>query len=92
MGSKGVDVTKELAQFPKLRELLREILAEQSCLNLRDLAVNGNDLLALGIPRGRGVGLLLQRLLEAVMDGMVPNEHDALVQYAQYFSSEAKTN
>ena len=49
-------------------------------------------LLAMGIPRGRAVGLLLQRLLDAVVDGTVSNEREALVQYAQYFSSEAKTN
>ena len=46
----------------------------------------------MGIPRGRAVGLLLQRLLDAVVDGTVSNEREALVQYAQYFSSEAKTN
>ena len=72
--------------------LLDRVLSQQDCFSLAQLAVNGDDLLAIGIPRGRAVGLLLQRLLDAVVDGTVSNERDALVQYAQYFSSEAKTN
>ena len=72
--------------------LIDRVLSQQDCFSLAQLAVNGDDLLAMGIPRGRAMGLLLQRLLDAVVDGTVSNEHDALVQYAQYFSSEAKTN
>ena len=72
--------------------LLEQVISQQDCFSLAQLAVNGDDLLALGIPRGRAVGLLLQRLLDAVVDGSLPNEREVLVQYAQYFSSEAKTN
>ena len=72
--------------------LIDRVLSQQDCFSLAQLAVNGDDLLAIGIPRGRAVGLLLQRLLDAVVDGTVSNEREALVQYAQYFSSEAKTN
>ena len=85
MGSKGVDVTKEMAQFPRLRELLREIQAEQSCLTLRDLAVNGNDLMALGLT-GRNIGKCLDFLLAQVLDEAIPNEKAPLLEAAKHFA------
>ena len=59
---------------------LDAVLADQPCFTLKDLAVNGRDLTALGL-KGKAVGEALQMLLEAVMDGEVPNRHDALLEY-----------
>ena len=42
------------------------------------MAVNGRDLTAAGL-KGKAVGEALQKLLEAVMDGNVPNEKEALL-------------
>ncbi|MDD5952842.1 MAG: HD domain-containing protein [Oscillospiraceae bacterium] len=70
---------------PRLQTILdcaaiaREILAQQQCFQLRDLAVNGKDLLALGIPPGPELGQLLNQLLAAVIDGAVPNEKEPLL-------------
>ena len=47
------------------------------------LKLNGNDLIAMGVPRGKQVGALLQRLLDAVLDGKLANEREKLVDYAQ---------
>ena len=57
---------------------LDALLAEKPCFTLKDLAVNGRDLLAAGL-KGKAVGETLQSLLEAVMDGRVPNEKGALL-------------
>ena len=57
---------------------LDALLAEQPCFTLKDLAVNGRDLIAAGL-KGKAVGEGLQMLLEAVMDGKLPNEKDALL-------------
>jgi len=61
---------------------LDALLAEQPCFTLKDLAVNGNDLLAAGL-KGKAVGETLQFLLEAVMDGKVPNEKETLLRFVQ---------
>jgi tRNA nucleotidyltransferase (CCA-adding enzyme) len=45
---------------------------------LKDLAVNGHDLMALGI-RGKAVGEALNRLLNLVLEDAVPNEKAALL-------------
>jgi len=65
----------------KLRmDALDAVLADQACFSLKDLAVNGNNMLALGL-KGPAVGSALHSLLEAVMDGKVPNEKNALLAY-----------
>ena len=62
---------------------LDALLAEQPCFTLKDLAVNGRDLLAAGL-KGKAVGEALQTLLEAVMDGKVPNEKEKLLKYLNH--------
>ena len=64
------------------RTMLRSldaVLAENPCFSLKDLAVNGSDLIAIGIPKGRAVGQCLQTLLEHVIDGKLPNDRNALL-------------
>jgi len=81
MGSKGTGKPEEMAQFAALRAVIGEIEAENACLSLKDLALNGHDLMALGI-QGKAIGQTLNRLLEAVMDETVPNEKQALLNHA----------
>jgi len=78
MGSKGTGTQDQMLQFTQLRTLLRQIKEENSCLNLKDLAVNGNDLIALGIT-GKQIGLTLNYLLEQVLDERLPNEREVLL-------------
>ncbi len=77
-GSKGTDTQGELAYFPHIRWLLEEILAEDRCLHIRDLQVNGHDLMALGYS-GPAIGRTLNALLEEVLQERLPNERDALL-------------
>ena len=61
--------------------LLVEILAEESCLKTKDLAINGHDLMQMGFT-GRAIGQCLQSLLDQVLDEQIPNEKTALLQAA----------
>ena len=69
---------REDARLKERMAALDALLAEQPCFTLKDLAVNGRDLIAAGL-KGKAVGEALQALLEAVMDDKVPNEKDALL-------------
>lgn len=80
MGSKGTGEAEEENVFPQLYGLLEEIRQEDTCLSVKDLAVDGNDLLALGLT-GKAVGDALQSLLEQVLDEALPNEKEALLSY-----------
>ena len=82
MGSKGTGKPEEMVQFPRLRSLLEEIYEENACLSLKELAVNGNDLMALGIT-GRQIGTTLNHLLELVLDDQIPNEKGVLLKAAK---------
>lgn len=81
MGSKGTGEDDGSAVFSEVRELLAELKAEDACLGLKDLAVNGNDLMALGY-RGKAIGTCLNALLEQVVDERLPNEKNALLAFA----------
>ena len=78
MGSKGTGKQDQLLQFSQIRALLGEIQAESTCLHLKDLAVNGNDLMALGLA-GRQIGETLNGLLEQVLDDVLPNDRSTLL-------------
>ena len=80
MGSKGVPGEEKTDLFAQVRELLRQIEAEAGCLTLKDLAVNGRDIMALGY-QGRAIGEALEALLEAVLDEKVENEKEKLLSY-----------
>ena len=80
MGSKGTGKPEETEQFSLLRNLLEEIRAENACLTLKDLAVNGRDLMALGY-QGKAIGQALDLLLEQVLDEQLPNEKEALLNH-----------
>ena len=82
-GSKGIVEEKdELLQFPLLRRMIGEILSEDACLSLKDLAVNGNDLMALGLT-GREIGQTLNFLLDQVLEENLPNDRTALLTFLQ---------
>ena len=81
MGSKGTGEDDGSAVFSAVRGLLAELKAEDACLSLKDLAVNGNDLMALGY-RGKAIGTCLNALLEQVVDERMPNEKKALLAFA----------
>ena len=68
-------------------EALQRVLAENPCLTLRDLAVNGSDLAALGLS-GAGIGRALNALLERVLSGTLANERHALLDEVKQIVSE----
>lgn len=77
------DCRGRAAACDRLETLARELLAQEAVFSLKDLAVNGNDLMALGIPKGPALGAVLNALLEAVLSGALPNEKTALLQAAR---------
>ncbi len=72
-----------LASLEQIPALLDRMEAEGQCFSLKSLAVDGNDLLALGIPRGKEIGRILHALLSNVIDGKIPNIRSALLDTAK---------
>ena len=77
-GGKGTENPAENPYFSGIKAIIQQIKEENACLTLKDLAVNGHDLMALGY-RGRSIGETLNRLLNLVLEEEVPNEKEALL-------------
>lgn len=86
-GMKRVEVrlhdTAVCGKLLELRERVDAALSQKSAMGLKDLAVNGGDLMALGIPAGKKMGLILKELFEAVTDDPAMNSRDALLGLAK---------
>ena len=76
-----------IAEYDAVAAVLDEILNEKECFSLRDLAVNGTDMMALGLA-GRDIGRALNACLTAVMEEKLPNERAALLEYAEQVKKE----
>ena len=72
------DCAYRYAEFDEVQAKMQKVLDEQACFSVKNLAINGNDVLAKGL-RGKQVGEALQRTLTAVIDGEVPNEKNELL-------------
>ena len=72
-----------LKTYDALEALAEQILAENQAFRLKDLAINGEDLLALGMVPGPEMGALLNRLLDEVVSDCLPNEREALLAAAR---------
>ena len=62
---------------------IEKLEAEEGRLQLRDLAINGHDLMEIGFTAGPELGRCQQKLLELVLSGEVANEKNALLERAK---------
>ncbi len=67
-----------LPHFERLRNIVAHVIEEEQCFSLKDLAVNGNDIISLGL-KGRQIGKALNFALESVIDDVIKNEKKALI-------------
>ena len=65
-----------------LEEVLEEVLAEGLCYCVKNMAVGGRDMLALGA-KGKQVGECLEYLLSLLLEESIPNDRDALLAAAK---------
>lgn len=70
-------------KFNEIRDMMEDILAQEQCFSLKDLAVGGDDLIAVGMKAGPEVGRVLEELLEAVIDGACENDKETLLELAK---------
>lgn len=66
-------------KLAQLRSIYEEVRAAADCVCLKELAVNGSDLIAAGMQPGKGLGELLKALLEEVLEDPSRNEKEYLL-------------
>ncbi len=78
--SQKLDTSLRTEHNESLRRIANEILSKEPCLTLSDLAVNGNDVKALGYA-GKEIGNALSLLFNAVLNGETENTKEHLIHY-----------
>ena len=75
------------ADFAALSELAEQLDADGVCCRVSQLAVNGRDLMAAGVPAGPGIRKVLEALLDGVIREEYPNERQALLAAVQQLAA-----
>ena len=79
MGQAYELVKGRLAELEEMKAKAKDIIAQGQCFSLKDLAVNGRDVIAAGVAPGPEVGRTLDRLMEQVLSGEVENRREPLL-------------
>ena len=75
------------ADFAALSELAEQLDADGVCCRVSQLAVNGRDLMAAGVPAGPGIRKVLEALLDGVIREEYSNERQALLAAVQQLAA-----
>lgn len=80
-----IDRDERIDAYFSVLKIADNIVDEQQCFTLKDLAINGHDILDLGVESGPLVGTILSNLLGKVLDGEITNDHDLLIGEARRY-------
>ena len=85
MWNEPVDVrfSASIQLLLELKERIKNELENRTVLSLKDLAVNGNDLINAGFEKGKKLGLILNELLDCVIEDPSMNEKETLLNVAK---------
>ena len=72
-----------LETYDAIEAMAQDILEKNECISVAALAVNGSDLIALGMKPGKEIGEMLSHLLEQVIRGKLENEQEELLSYVK---------
>ena len=74
---------ERLTELETLEGLYQEILEKDEAVSVKELAVDGKDLIASGVKQGKQIGEILSELLEIVLEEPEKNTKEALLSYVK---------
>ena len=74
---------EKLERIQEVDAVYQEILEASQCVELRELAVTGRDLIAIGLQPGPGIGELLNAALEQVLEDPQKNTREYLLEFCR---------
>ena len=74
---------EHLAQYDILLKIIDEVVASEQCFKISDLAINGHDIIQLGIPEGVLIGKILRDVLNKVINGELENDKYELIKWVR---------
>lgn len=64
----------------RLEQIANKILEDKECIDRKSLAINGHDLINIGINDGKTIGLILEALLDEVIEQKIENQRSSLLE------------
>ncbi|CDG36065.1 metal dependent phosphohydrolase [Acetivibrio thermocellus BC1] len=74
---------ERLKVLDEIKDIFFNLKKEGQILNLKDLALNGNDLLAMGFEQSREIGIILRELYNIVLDNPEMNTKEKLTEIVE---------
>ncbi len=74
-------IEERIIKINTIREMAEMIKKENECVSLKQLAVNGHDLIQIGIVEGKRIGEILKQLLDLVIEDPEKNTRTILLKY-----------
>ena len=74
---------ERLEELNRLEVLYQEVLEKEEAVSVKELAVDGKDLLAFGVPQGKRIGAILTDLLDLVIEDPSKNTKEVLLDYVR---------
>ncbi len=82
MGKNPSQQADMLAYIDDYEAQYRQIIEEEQCISLKELAVDGSDLIAAGMKPGKNIGETLDYLLRRVLENPEYNNRETLLKLA----------
>ncbi|WP_408633909.1 CCA tRNA nucleotidyltransferase [Pseudobutyrivibrio ruminis] len=70
---------EKLAYIDSIEAMYRQILEQEDCLSIKDLKINGKDLIGMGVPQGQKIGQILKTVFDEVVDQPDLNDREYLL-------------
>lgn len=80
---KGSKTPHDFSNIVRTIKLYEKILKEKQPLSVKELDISGYDLIELGVPKGKEIGIVLRYLLEMVLEKPELNKKEILIKEAQ---------
>ena len=80
----------KLKDIEVVEDIVDSLIEKGACITRNQLAINGNDLIELGIPQGRLLGYILDTLLNMVLNEELENKKDDLLKWAKAIWTKSK--
>lgn len=82
LGQSSYRQDNKLKVLDEVMEIFQEVKRNHDCLTIKDLNIDGVDLIRSGIPAGKRMGIILERLLDMVIEEPKLNQRPVLLELA----------
>ena len=80
--------TDKIQSIDGFEQIVQDVIDNGDCFKLSDLAVDGNDIIALGVEEGPEIGKILKYILDGVIQGRISNNRESIIKEVKIILTE----